>query len=92
MSNIDLKRCVRGCFLDSDTMTSEQRSLAESMIQSGPPITPRVTLALPDGAVWNEETKTVTLADVSVAIKVPSTMYMRAVSGPPDFSSDAPTR
>jgi hypothetical protein len=86
MSNIDMKRCLRGTFHDHETFTPEQRALAESLIQDGPPNNRQIVLKKQDTDTWNAETNTLTRDGISVRIKVPQpapagVLHLKAVTG-----------
>lgn len=73
MPEIDIDRCVRACFAWCDTMTPEQRELAESLIDDGPPNRSdgSVILKLPPGAVWDSTMNTITRGDAIVQLRTP---------------------
>jgi hypothetical protein len=71
-SHIDMERCVRHSFKNAEAMTPEQRTLAEDLIESGPPGHRQVTIKLSSetGLIkWNNEAKTLTRNGVTVTLK-----------------------
>jgi hypothetical protein len=86
MSQIDMKRCIRGTFQNHDTFTPEQRALAESLIQDGPPNNQQIVINKQDTDAWDDETKTLTRDGVSVRIKVPQPptglLHIKAATAP----------
>lgn len=70
---IDIPRCIRHCFEDSESMTPKQRALATDLIEDGPPNNQQrqVVLKMVEGGEWDDQAKTITRDGVSVRLRIP---------------------